>query len=72
MRHNITAYTSGYLDLVEKWKTASPDRIVPVVWPETIELAIDSINSASFLGEEQKDDIFFNNAARFLRLDETR
>ena len=43
-----------------------------VVWPETIELAIDSINSASFLSEEQKDDIFFNNAARFLRMDETR
>jgi predicted TIM-barrel fold metal-dependent hydrolase len=43
-----------------------------VVWPETIQMAIDSINSASFLREEQKDDIFFNNAARFLRMSERR
>lgn len=39
-----------------------------MMWPETIELAIDAINSASFLTEEQKRDIFYNNAARFLRL----
>lgn len=37
-------------------------------WPQAIEVAIDSILSAPFLTEEQKRDILFNNAARFLRL----
>jgi uncharacterized protein len=37
-------------------------------WPETIETAIESIESADFLTDEQKRDIFYNNAARFLRL----
>ena len=39
-----------------------------MVWPETIEIAIQSIESADFLSAEQKRDIFFNNAARFLQL----
>ena len=38
-------------------------------WPETIiDDEIDAIESASFLSEEQKRDIFHNNAARVLRL----
>ncbi|MEG3146971.1 amidohydrolase family protein [Sphingomonas sp. RT2P30] len=40
-----------------------------MVWPETIERAIDAIEQAPFLSEAQKRDIFYNNAARFLRLD---
>jgi len=39
-----------------------------MVWPQTIAVAIESIESAEFLTEEQKRDIFYNNAARFLRL----
>jgi predicted TIM-barrel fold metal-dependent hydrolase len=39
-----------------------------MVWPEAIGLAIDGIESADFLTEEQKLDIFYNNAARFLRI----
>jgi uncharacterized protein len=39
-----------------------------MVWPQTIAIAIESIESADFLTEEQKRDIFYNNAARFLRL----
>jgi predicted TIM-barrel fold metal-dependent hydrolase len=39
-----------------------------MVWPKTIAVAIESIESAEFLTLEQKRDIFFNNAARFLRL----
>ncbi len=39
-------------------------------WPETIALAIDAIQTADFLTEEQRADIFYNNAARFLRLSE--
>ncbi len=37
-------------------------------WPETIGIGIEAINSATFLTEAQKRDIFYNNAARFLRL----
>jgi hypothetical protein len=40
-------------------------------WPESIDLAVDAIESAPFLSEKQKRDIFYNNAARFLRLDQT-
>jgi predicted TIM-barrel fold metal-dependent hydrolase len=43
-----------------------------MIWPETIGLAIETIESADFLTDEQKRDIFYNNAARFLRLDEKR
>lgn len=39
-----------------------------MAWPETIEVAIANVESASFLTAEQKRDIFYNNAARFLRL----
>lgn len=41
-----------------------------MVWPEGIGMAIEGIESATFLTEEQKRDIFYNNAVRFLRLDE--
>src|SRR5215208_803350 len=37
-----------------------------MIWPQTIEVAIQSIESADFLTAEQKRDIFYNNAARFL------
>ncbi len=39
-----------------------------MVWPGAIEVAIANIESADFLTAEQKRDIFYNNAARFLRL----
>lgn len=39
-----------------------------MVWPGAIEVAIESIESASFLSEQQKRDILFENALRFLRL----
>ena len=41
-----------------------------MVWPDTIPVAIDSIEAAAFLTPEQKRDIFHDNAARFLRLRE--
>ena len=43
-----------------------------MVWPEGIGMAVEGIESASFLTEEQKRDIFYNNAVRFLRLDEKK
>jgi predicted TIM-barrel fold metal-dependent hydrolase len=39
-----------------------------MLWPETIGLGIEAIESAQFLTEEQKGDILCGNAARFLRL----
>ena len=39
-------------------------------WPGTIEVGIEAIKTADFLSEEQKRDILYNNAARFLRLSE--
>ena len=38
------------------------------IWPEGIGLAIETIEKAPFLTAQQKRDIFYNNAARFLRL----
>jgi hypothetical protein len=40
-----------------------------MIWPEAVGLAVDGIESASFLTEEQRRDIFYNNAVRFFRLD---
>lgn len=41
-----------------------------MVWPGTIERAVATIQEAPFLSEEQKRDILYHNAARFLRLDD--
>jgi len=41
-----------------------------MVWPEAIGMAIDGIESAKFLTKEEKRDIFYNNAAHFLKLNE--
>lgn len=41
-----------------------------MIWPEAIKTAIESIESAEFLTKEQKRDILYNNAAKFLRLSE--
>jgi hypothetical protein len=39
-------------------------------WPGAIESCIDAIDSADFLSRDQKRDVLYNNAARFLRLSE--
>jgi predicted TIM-barrel fold metal-dependent hydrolase len=41
-----------------------------MIWPRAIGVAIETIGTAPFLSEAQKRDIFYNNAARFLRLPE--
>jgi uncharacterized protein len=41
-----------------------------MLWPETIELAIQRINGLDFLTVEEKAGIFYGNAARFLGLSE--
>ena len=37
-------------------------------WPGVIEPAVAAIEEAPFLNDDQKRDILYNNAARFLRL----
>jgi predicted TIM-barrel fold metal-dependent hydrolase len=39
------------------------------IWPDALRIAIEGVQSADFLSAAQKRDIFYNNAARFLRLD---
>lgn len=41
-----------------------------MVWPEKIGAAVEAIEEAPFLTEEQKRDIIYNNAAHFLRLED--
>ena len=38
-------------------------------WPDAIGLAIEAVESASFLSDNDKDDIFHGNAVRFYRLE---
>ena len=37
-------------------------------WPEAIGLAIDRVNRLDFLTVEEKQDLFYDNAAKFLSL----
>lgn len=41
-----------------------------MIWPGAIAEGIEAVETAAFLSEGQKRDIFYNNAARFLRLSE--
>jgi len=38
-----------------------------MMWPQSMPVSIENIRSAAFLTEQQKEDIFYNNAAKFLR-----
>ncbi len=40
-------------------------------WPYAIEKSIRFLNSLSFLSKQDREDIYYNNAARFLRLEQT-
>ena len=42
-----------------------------MIWPEAIGMAIEGTASVRFLSASQKRDIFYNNAARFLRLEKS-
>ena len=39
-----------------------------MMWPETIDIAVATVNDATFLTLQQKEDIFYNNAIMFLGL----
>lgn len=40
-----------------------------MIWPYAIQKSVDFLNSLDFLTKKDKEDIFYNNAARFLKLD---
>lgn len=58
--------------LMQHTECGMPKRLLfgsdQMIWPEAIGVAVENIESADFLTAEQKRDIFYNNAARFLRL----
>ena len=68
--------TKSYaVDFLKRAKEAGMlDRVMfgsdQMVWPHAIEKSIEYLNSMDFLTEEEKRDIFYNNAVRFLRLEE--
>ena len=39
-----------------------------MLWPQGLRIAIQAVETADFLTPAQKRDIFYNNAARFLRI----
>lgn len=41
-----------------------------MVWPDAVSAAIDTIQNDPALSPQQKRDILYNNAARFLRIKE--
>jgi len=41
-----------------------------MIWPETIGMAVEAVQSIPGITEPQKRDIFYNNAVRFFRLSE--
>jgi hypothetical protein len=40
-----------------------------MIWPDAIAVAIDRVQTAPFLSRKQKQLIFHDNAARFLRIE---
>lgn len=65
-------YGEGFLRLAKK--SGLLKRVMfgsdQMVWPKAIEMSIDQLNNFDFLSPEEKRDIFYNNAARFLGLTE--
>ncbi len=71
-------YTNAEVFLVPFLKLAKDynvlDRVMfgtdQMIWPEAIEMAIEKVQSLDFLTLEEKQGIFYMNAARFLNLSE--
>ena len=57
-------------------KAGFEDRVMfgtdELIWPGLMAVSIGVIQNADYLTPEQKRDILYNNAARFLRLDEAK
>jgi len=72
----IHPLTKSYVvDFLKRAKEANVlDRVMfgsdQMIWPHAIEKSIEYLNSLNFLTEEDKKDIFYNNAIKFLKLNE--
>jgi len=65
-REGFTSYLKGLIESgFEKRIMFGSDQMT---WPDAIGIAVEAIEKADFLSPEQKRDILYNNAARFLRL----
>ncbi len=66
-REAFLGYLKGVLDYSRCYKQLmfGSDQMW---WPEAISIAVETLQSADFLSKEQKRDIFYNNAKRFLKL----
>jgi predicted TIM-barrel fold metal-dependent hydrolase len=74
MAINVEMRATFYRFLSRIVEAGYADRVMfgsdQIIWPGLIEEAIRSLEAAPFLTPEQKRDMFYNNAARFLRLSE--
>jgi uncharacterized protein len=72
MAINVEARPAFYRFLRPLMEAGYGDRVMfgsdQMVWPGLIDAAVQSIQQAPFLSSRQKRDIFYDNAARFLRL----
>lgn len=71
---NTQRYTTTFLRNVKE--AGYLDRVMfgsdQMIWPYAIEKSILFLDSLDFLTKQDKEDIFYNNAARFLRLDNSK
>lgn len=69
---NAEVFLVPFLKLAKEYNVL--DRVMfgtdQMIWPETIEMAIEKVQSLDFLTLEEKQGIFYMNAARFLNLSE--
>ncbi len=74
MAANVERRPAFYRYLRGIFEAGYGDRVMfgsdQMVWPGLVDAAVRSIQEAPFLTARQKRDIFYNNAARFLRLTE--
>jgi hypothetical protein len=72
INENTKRYTKKFLQNIKE--AGFLDRVMfgtdQMLWPYSIEKSINFLNSLDFLTEQDKEDIFYNNAARFLKLKE--
>lgn len=72
MAINVEMRATFYRFLERIVEAGYADRVMfgsdQIIWPELIEVAVRSLEDAPFLTPEQRRNIFYDNAARFLRL----
>tara|TARA_B110000881_G_scaffold151118_1_gene134139 strand:+ start:389 stop:1351 length:963 start_codon:yes stop_codon:yes gene_type:complete len=69
---NAETFLIPFLKLAKQYNVL--DRVMfgtdQMIWPEAIEMAVAKVQSLDFVTLKEKEDIFYGNAARFLKLSE--